>query len=99
MFDAAIEGCWLCRVLRRRMTDDFNQPPTDPTKVERPAVMEQLLACYAAEGGARQVVRVDGQPVDSQLTTSLLQELHNWKRSERRIAQVLLSDKASSIYF
>ena len=75
--------------LRRRLVDDFQQPPTDPEEVGRAEVMRRLLECYEREGGAagRRVVRVNGTPVDPEVLDELLTELRQWYAQRSRGAR------------
>ena len=76
-------------MLRRRLSEIFHQPPTDPELVGRAEVMRRLLECYERGGGAagRRVVRVSGAPVRLETTNKLLEELWAWREKRSRGAR------------
>ena len=79
---------WGTPQLRKRLVQDFNQIPTDGSKVDRAGVMERLLECYENEGmmdqttgiEIRKRVYVQGTPVDEVLVNELLDELRCWTK-------------------
>lgn len=69
---------WPTPVLRRRLAEDFGEYSLDLDELGRAEVMQRLLDCYAREGVARKVIKVDGVPVSASRLRPLLEELRRW---------------------
>ena len=80
---------WSTLALRRRLVEDFGEPPTDPETTQRPEVMARLLELYEEEGGAagRRAVRVSGTPVSVGARDALLAELREWSARRKKGAK------------
>jgi hypothetical protein len=73
---------WPTSVLRDRLVTSFGFQYEQVDALERPAVMEKLLASYA-EGKERTIVKVDGTPVRSALADQLLDEVQKWEKTHK----------------